>query len=129
VWETARSEDPFAEVEVALLSGSGEQRIARMYAFRLSTDEEGRELLDCFVEDITERRRMEEDKAQLEQQIYHAQRLQSMGQMAGGIAHDFNNYLAAIMGSAEVLRLRLDMEEATQKRLDDISSPSPGRTS
>jgi len=47
--------------------------------------------------DITERKRLED-------QLLHAQKMDSIGVLAGGIAHDFNNVLAMIMGSAELVK-------------------------
>jgi CheY-like chemotaxis protein len=47
---------------------------------------------------ITERKRVEEERQQLEHQFHHAQKLESLGVLAGGIAHDFNNILTVVMG-------------------------------
>lgn len=50
--------------------------------------------------DITELRRMERERRQLEAQLQQAQKMESMGSLAGGVAHDMNNVLGAIMGIA-----------------------------
>ena len=53
--------------------------------------------------DITERKRAEEEKLELEQKAYLASRLASVGEMASGIAHEINNPLTAVIGFAQLL--------------------------
>jgi PAS domain S-box-containing protein len=60
-------------------------------------------------QDITERKRAEETKRDLEAQLHQAQKLESVGTLASGIAHDFNNILGIILGHSSLLeRLRED---------------------
>jgi PAS domain S-box-containing protein len=42
-------------------------------------------------------------RVQSEEDLSHAQRLESVGQLTGGIAHDFNNLLTIIQGNLQVL--------------------------
>lgn len=70
-------------------------------------DELGRPLGTVYVfRDVTERRRAEQEKAKLEEQLFQAQKMEAIGQLAGGIAHDFNNLLTAIMGNLSLLKQR-----------------------
>lgn len=59
----------------------------------------GRALLTV-SRDITERKRLEEERLQMEERVQHAQKLESLGVLAGGVAHDFNNLLVGILGNA-----------------------------
>ncbi len=54
--------------------------------------------------DVTERRRLEEERRALERQFLRAQRMESVGTLAGGIAHDLNNLLSPIIMGVDLLR-------------------------
>lgn len=63
------------------------------------------EFICAFVRDITDQRKIEEERATLQEQLSHAQRLEAVGRLAGGVAHDFNNKLTVILGYAELLKM------------------------
>lgn len=68
--------------------------------------------LVAIFEDKTDQQNAAREKEQLERQLFHTQKLESVGTLAGGIAHDFNNILASIIGFTE---LALDdVEKGTQ---------------
>jgi signal transduction histidine kinase/CheY-like chemotaxis protein len=69
-----------------------------------------------FLKDVTERKRVEADRAQLDAQLREAQKMEALGTMAGGIAHDFNNILGAILGHGELAEELAEAESRMESR-------------
>jgi len=74
--------------------------------------------------DITERKHAEEVRSQLEAQVQHSQKLESLGVLAGGIAHDFNNLLVAVLGNADLLLREFSEGSPAREKVEDIAKAS-----
>ena len=98
-------------------AGRDGRSIPMLFSASPMYDESGRfEGVACVAQDITERKRAEEERRTLEREVQQAQKMESLGVLAGGIAHDFNNILMAVLGHAELA-------------LEEISPMSPARGS
>jgi signal transduction histidine kinase len=60
------------------------------------------------------------ERRNLEEQLRHAQKLESLGLLAGGVAHDFNNLLTGILGNASLVLEIIEPESETRSMLHDI---------
>jgi len=72
------------------------------------------------VRDITDRKRAEEKREELDAQIRQVQKLESLAVLAGGVAHDFNNLLMGIMGNADLALMKLPSDSNVRERLIQI---------
>ena len=92
----------FERFSCALMSEG--KNIGRLWSFR----------------DITERKQAEEEKAKLEAQLRHAQKMEGIGTLAGGIAHDFNNILNVIMGYGAMVMDTLAADSQSKNDMHEV---------
>jgi PAS domain S-box-containing protein len=72
--------------------------------------------------DVSERKRAELERSDLERKLQETQKLESLGVLAGGIAHDFNNLLTGILGNASLARLDLEAGSALDVGIGQIET-------
>lgn len=70
--------------------------------------------------DITQRKKVEEEKERLEIQFWQAQKMESLGTLAGGVAHDFNNILMSIQGNASLISYGIMQDHPHRDALKNI---------
>ncbi|MBR4956364.1 MAG: hypothetical protein IKZ31_01280, partial [Lentisphaeria bacterium] len=136
--------DFFAETAAAdggelplAIKGKGGSSPVHFKTVFFAVDPERKRYLDCSMSmmhlhgspvrvligrDVTEETRLAEDQKKLREQLAHAQRIESLGQLAGGIAHDFNNHLQAILGNVDLIQMAYAPENPDlSRRLDKIA--------
>ncbi|MFH1010022.1 MAG: PAS domain S-box protein [bacterium] len=81
--------------EASLTPADGHPRIVRSSIALITYGEEER--VQIISRDVTEQKRAEE-------QLFQAQKMESIATLAGGVAHDFNNLMTTVLGRASLLR-------------------------
>ncbi|GAB4212884.1 MAG: hypothetical protein OHK0022_49290 [Roseiflexaceae bacterium] len=107
-------------MELRIRRSDGAERWIEAHARVLMQDDRRSGMLSV-VRDITERRRAEDDRLELERKLSEAQYLESLGLLAGGLAHDFNNILGGIIGHAELALLDAPADTALYQSLETIT--------
>jgi len=87
----------------------------------VSNADEPADVLEAIVEDVTERR-------VLEDQFRQAQKMEAVGRLAGGVAHDFNNLLMVISGYTEVMLGQLQSDHPLYQKAQAIQQASDRAT-
>ncbi|MBI5911549.1 MAG: PAS domain S-box protein [Betaproteobacteria bacterium] len=113
-----RGESGMLEFEVVGLKGTRRWLETHAAPMRDATGEVA--MLLGIARDITERKRVEAEHAQLEAQLRESQKMEALGTLAGGVAHDFNNIVAAIMGNVELARQDVGPRHAALESLEEI---------
>lgn len=77
----------------------------------------GEDMLMVIIRDISDRKKAEEEKEKMMQQLTQAQKMEAVGSLAGGLAHDFNNFLTGILGSSSITKTFLDDKTPEKEKI------------
>lgn len=84
---------------------------------------EERNLIDTFAREVSlivEQKHAETEKYLLQEQLRHADRLATLGQLAAGVAHELNEPLASILGFSQLSAKESGLVDQTRQDLDRI---------
>jgi two-component system NtrC family sensor kinase len=122
------------EVIVPIIVG-GEERGALEVGYTEAKDQvegfvfpaEERNLLEAVARQVSlivERRESEDERARIGEQLRHADRLATIGQLAAGVAHELNEPLGNVLGFAELILQGGDIPEDVRRDVEKISGAS-----
>lgn len=113
-------EGSVTDFETQFYKKDGQIMWAKFSAWYAYDDEGKIDHIEGILEDMTEKKRKEEELNSLREQFLQAQKMEAIGRLAGGIAHDFNNILTVITGTCELAKMSAKGNERIEKYLDTI---------
>jgi len=81
---------------------------------------QGQTLRVCAVRDVTERKKVEQEKLKLQMQLAKASKMEALGLMAGSVAHDLNNILSGVVSYPEILLMEMDKTDKHRESIKNI---------
>jgi PAS domain S-box-containing protein len=112
--------DDRLELEFRLLHGNGSMKVVSAHTtFVRNSDGTVTHILGYLV-DISDRRAQEAEHLRMQEQVQHAQKLESLGVLAGGIAHDFNNLLVGVLGNVSLAIEEIPEQSTARPLLEDL---------
>jgi PAS domain S-box-containing protein len=118
VMASHRNREIIDGLELDWVRRDGQHLAVRIYG-KAITLADGRRAFEIMVEDITERRRLEE-------QLRTTQKMEAVARLAGGLAHDFNNLLTVIRMNAELAQEEIGEEGAGAATVDELVRAAEG---
>ena len=88
---------------------------------------EERNLIDAIAREVSiivEQKQAEDEKLKLQEQLRHADRLATIGQLGAGLAHELNEPLANILGFAQLVIKDQGLTDQTRQDIEKIISAS-----
>ncbi|SHI99479.1 PAS domain S-box-containing protein [Malonomonas rubra DSM 5091] len=112
--------DAIASIEFPIVTKNGEECWLEHHCSPVFDDQgnfAGRRINN---RDITERKQMEQQHAELENQLRQKMKMDAVGSLAGGMAHNFNNNLSVILGNIELAALKQPIGSESHQYLENV---------
>ena len=98
----------------------GQKRVTEIYATALLNESGGFEGIIEITKDLTDEIKAERERERMAEELFEMRKHMALRTAIGGIAHEFNNLLAAILGNAELMLLKLGEGFSEKRRLQTI---------
>jgi len=117
-----RNEKPAKVVDWELIRKDGTVCIVEISVSLIKDEKKRPTGFRGVARDVTDRKRAEKEKKQLEAQLHIARKMEAIGTLAGGVAHDLNNILSGIVSYPELLLLEIPEDSPLRKPLLTIQN-------
>jgi len=119
-----RTGEPVKVLDLEVIRKDGTKTFNEI-SVSLIRDSEGKPIgFRAIARDVTERKRAEEERLALQEQLRQSQKMEAIGKLAGGVAHDFNNLLTVIHGYSELILNSLDQSSRLRQDVQEILNAS-----
>ena len=108
------------EYELNLTDKDDTQRICSINSMLIEDKNRNPIKIVGTMRDISDRKKTEKEKMELEEKLVRSKKMESLGLLAGGVAHDLNNVLSGIVGYPELLLLDLPENSKLRKPIEII---------
>lgn len=118
---TLKRDSTIEEFDHSFVGADGVRRWS-VWSVRALRDQQGSiDEIQVVGRDISERKEAEQERERLQDQLRHAQKMESIGRLAGGVAHDFNNLLTAILGNIQLALMDMQGGRSPRECLGEAS--------
>lgn len=122
--EAVRDDKPVFE-RLRVIHVNGEQRYVELVG-RPAFDVRGVGGVIVNARDVSDRVRADSERAELEEHLTQARKMEAIGHLAGGVAHDFNNLLTPIIGYTELVRSSFPVSDPIAQDLAVVLEAAEG---